>query len=107
MERRGALSYACGSLDPVWVFFFIYILHVYIFTVCMHSCLLLHLHLSAFDLNEMHLDTYNFIMPCNNISLCDGKQAERGRTQRWDGGVGACMRVVFDIMLEWKECYVA
>lgn len=80
--------------------FFIYILQVYIFTVCMHSCLFLNLHLSAFDLNEMHLDTYNFIMPCNNISLCDGKQAERGRTQRWDGGVGASMRVVFDIMLE-------
>lgn len=47
-------------------------------TVFIHSCFFSHLRRSAFGLNEMHLDVYNFIMPCNNISLCDGKQAERG-----------------------------
>lgn len=51
-------------------------------TISIHSYFFLPLHWSAFCLNEMHLDIYNFIMPCNNISLCDGKQAERGHTER-------------------------
>lgn len=36
-------------------------------------------------LNEMHLDIHNFIMPCNNISLCDGKQAMRGHALGEEG----------------------
>ena len=38
----------------------------------------LNLHLCAFSLNESYLDIYSFIMPCNNISPCDGKQADTG-----------------------------
>lgn len=77
MERRWALSYACGSPHPVWVCFFKYCVCMYL-PVFIHSCFFLHLQLSAFGLNEMHHDMYNFIMHCNNISLCDGKQGERG-----------------------------
>lgn len=45
----------------------------------------------------MHLDIYNFIMSCNNISLCDGKQAGRGHTGRT-----AFVWAIFDITLDWK-----
>lgn len=55
----------------------------------MHICVRTQLFLSFFffvtHLNEMHLDIYNFIMPCNNISLCDGKQAMRGHALGEEG----------------------
>lgn len=71
-------------------------------TVSKHSCFFLHLHLGASAVNEMHLDIYNFIMPCNNISLCDGKQAERER-EGTGGGRLLFVWAVFHIMLEWKS----
>lgn len=55
----------------------LYVTCVYL-TVSIHCRFFLHLHLCACALNEIHLDIYSFIIPCNNISPCDGKQAERG-----------------------------
>lgn len=57
------------------------------------GCFFLHLHLSPFGSNEMHLDTCNFIMLCNNTSLCDGKQAARGQRR-------SLRELYFDIRLE-------
>lgn len=66
--------------------------------VSMHSYFLFWFYIEVyFCLNEMHLDIYNFILPCNNISLCDGMQAERGHTGR-----RAFVWTTFDITPEWK-----
>ena len=50
-----------------------------------HSYFFLSFFFFVAHLNEMHLDIHNFIMPCNNISLCDSKQAMRGHALGEEG----------------------